>query len=73
MPASLGKSPTSLATISSMSPGRGTCTGEQNRLSQYSIVQLYRDGSLILPAEVGRRNLAPLYERINSAIRAEDR
>ena len=48
-------------------------TGEQNRLSQYSIVQLYRDGSLILPAEVGRRNLAPLYERINSAIRAEDR
>ena len=34
---------------------------------------VYKDGSLILPAEVGRKNLAPLYEKINTAIRKVDR
>ena len=34
---------------------------------------IYKDGSLILPAEVGRKNLAPMYEKIHAAIREVDR
>ena len=33
----------------------------------------HKDGSLILPAEVGRKNLAPMYEKVNAAIREVDR
>ena len=33
---------------------------------------VYKDGSLILPGEVGRKNLAPMYEKVNTAIREVD-
>ena len=33
---------------------------------------VYKDGSLILPGEVGRKNLAPMYEKVNAAIREVD-
>ena len=33
---------------------------------------VYRDGGLVLPGEVMRQNLAPLYEKVNTAIREVD-
>jgi len=33
---------------------------------------VYRDGSLVLPGEVMRKNLSPLYEKVNTGIREVD-
>ena len=33
---------------------------------------VFKDGSLLLPGETGRKNLAPMYEKVNKAIREVD-
>eukprot|EP00090_Calanus_glacialis_P047637 TRINITY_DN9987_c0_g1_i4.p1 TRINITY_DN9987_c0_g1~~TRINITY_DN9987_c0_g1_i4.p1 ORF type:complete len:610 (-),score=147.15 TRINITY_DN9987_c0_g1_i4:118-1947(-) len=51
---------------------------DENNVIGYNIINepwagnVFKDGSLLLPGETGRKNLAPMYDEVNKAVREVD-